>query len=77
MYSIYCQNKPRSEDLRTKIGDNNPFFKACQRKLNHSLPLGAYLLKPVQRITKYQLLLKVSYFIISVFKIIAPCTIQS
>lgn len=60
MYSIYCQNKPRSEELRTKIGDNNPFFKECQRKLKHSLPLGAYLLKPVQRITKYQLLLKVS-----------------
>ncbi|KAH3806394.1 hypothetical protein DPMN_134715, partial [Dreissena polymorpha] len=58
MYSIYCQNKPRSEELRTQIGDNNPFFKECQRKLDHKLPLGAYLLKPVQRITKYQLLLK-------------------
>ena len=59
MYSIYCQNKPRSEELRTEVGDNNPFFKECQRKLGHKLPLGAYLLKPVQRITKYQLLLKV------------------
>ncbi|KAL4220707.1 guanine nucleotide exchange factor DBS [Mactra antiquata] len=58
MYSIYCQNKPRSEELRTQIGDNNPFFKECQRNLGHKLPLGAYLLKPVQRITKYQLLLK-------------------
>lgn len=27
-------------------------------KLGHKLPLAAYLLKPVQRITKYQLLLK-------------------
>jgi hypothetical protein len=34
------------------------FFQACQRKLGHKLPLAAYLLKPVQRITKYQLLLK-------------------
>ncbi|XP_053404393.1 guanine nucleotide exchange factor DBS-like isoform X2 [Mercenaria mercenaria] len=58
MYSIYCQNKPRSEELRTRIGDSNPFFKECQRKLGHKLPLGAFLLKPVQRITKYQLLLK-------------------
>jgi len=58
MYSQYCQNKPRSEALRREVGDNNPFFKECQAKLEHRLPLGAYLLKPVQRITKYQLLLK-------------------
>ncbi|KAB0407411.1 hypothetical protein E2I00_011326, partial [Balaenoptera physalus] len=30
----------------------------CQRKLKHRLGLDSYLLKPVQRITKYQLLLK-------------------
>ena len=33
-------------------------FQECQKRLDHRLPLGAYLLKPVQRITKYQLLLK-------------------
>uniref|UniRef100_A0A8C4W7I9 MCF.2 cell line derived transforming sequence-like 2 n=1 Tax=Gopherus evgoodei TaxID=1825980 RepID=A0A8C4W7I9_9SAUR len=33
-------------------------FQECQRKLDHKLSLDAYLLKPVQRITKYQLLLK-------------------
>jgi len=60
MYSVYCQNKPRSEELRTRVGDNCPFFRECQRRLEHKLPLGAFLLKPVQRITKYQLLLKVS-----------------
>lgn len=32
----------------------------CQEKLGHRLPLGAYLLLPMQRITKYQLLLKVN-----------------
>lgn len=32
----------------------------CQKKLEHKLGLDSYLLKPVQRITKYQLLLKVS-----------------
>ncbi|XP_070213209.1 guanine nucleotide exchange factor DBS-like isoform X2 [Littorina saxatilis] len=58
LYSSYCQNKPKSEALRMRVGDSNPFFKECQRKLGHKLPLGAYLLKPVQRITKYQLLLK-------------------
>lgn len=34
-------------------------LQECQRKLDHKLSLDAYLLKPVQRITKYQLLLKV------------------
>ncbi|RUS89998.1 hypothetical protein EGW08_002265 [Elysia chlorotica] len=58
MYSIYCQNKPKSEALRIRVGDSNAFFKECQRQLGHRLPLGAYLLKPIQRITKYQLLLK-------------------
>ena len=27
MYSIYCQNKPKSEALRVVVGDSNPFFK--------------------------------------------------
>lgn len=58
MYSCYCQNSPRSEQLREVIGERNFFFGACQIKLGHKLPLAAYLLKPIQRITKYQLLLK-------------------
>ncbi|KAF3691351.1 Guanine nucleotide exchange factor DBS DBL's big sister MCF2-transforming sequence-like protein [Channa argus] len=32
--------------------------RECQKKLDHKLSLDAYLLKPVQRITKYQLMLK-------------------
>ena len=32
----------------------------CQQRLNHMLPLEAYLLKPVQRVLKYALLLGVS-----------------
>ena len=35
------------------------FFKQRQIALGHSLPLGAYLLKPVQRVLKYHLLLQV------------------
>lgn len=34
-------------------------IKECQKKLEHKLGLDSYLLKPVQRLTKYQLLLKV------------------
>ncbi|KAM8873805.1 guanine nucleotide exchange factor DBS isoform 15-T17 [Spinachia spinachia] len=57
VYEKYCQNKPRSEVLWRQCGDS-PFFQECQKKLDHKLSLDAYLLKPVQRITKYQLMLK-------------------
>ncbi|NXO81169.1 MCF2L factor, partial [Sitta europaea] len=65
IYEKYCQNKPRSEALWRQCGDSS-FFQECQRKLDHKLSLDAYLLKPVQRITKYQLLLK-AIFPISFF----------
>ncbi|CAI5638931.1 unnamed protein product [Oreochromis niloticus] len=57
VYEKYCQNKPRSEILWRQCGDSL-FFQECQKKLDHKLSLDAYLLKPVQRITKYQLMLK-------------------
>uniref|UniRef100_A0A8C9WB42 MCF.2 cell line derived transforming sequence n=1 Tax=Scleropages formosus TaxID=113540 RepID=A0A8C9WB42_SCLFO len=57
VYKRYCQNKPRSEALWRQCCDC-PFFQECQRKLDHKLGLDSYLLKPVQRLTKYQLLLK-------------------
>ena len=38
-------------------GDQDPFIRYCQERLNHALPLSAFLLKPVQRVQKYQLLL--------------------
>ncbi|XP_065166036.1 guanine nucleotide exchange factor DBS-like isoform X2 [Atheta coriaria] len=57
LYAFYCQNIPRSESLRETIVDHSHFFQMCQLKLGHKLPLAAYLLKPVQRITKYQLLI--------------------
>lgn len=57
MYSLYCQNKMQAERLIEKFG-NNPFFKECQKRLGHMLPLSSYILKPIQRITKYHLLLR-------------------
>ncbi|TRY92653.1 hypothetical protein DNTS_007701 [Danionella cerebrum] len=57
IYEKYCQNKPRSEALWRQCSDCT-FFQECQKKLEHKLGLDSYLLKPVQRITKYQLLLK-------------------
>ena len=43
----------------SEVGDNHPILLGCQRELGHQLPLSSYLLKPMQRLTKYQLLLKV------------------
>lgn len=44
--------------MRESLVDSCMFFETCQKKLGHKLPIAAYLLKPVQRITKYHLLLK-------------------
>uniref|UniRef100_A0A8D0LA13 MCF.2 cell line derived transforming sequence-like 2 n=1 Tax=Sphenodon punctatus TaxID=8508 RepID=A0A8D0LA13_SPHPU len=49
-------------------------LQECQRKLDHKLSLDAYLLKPVQRITKYQLLLKIEFN--SLFFLLLPHTQQ-
>lgn len=38
-------------------------FRDRQISLQHTLPLGSYLLKPVQRILKYHLLLQVGFFV--------------
>ncbi|KFR16109.1 Proto-oncogene DBL, partial [Opisthocomus hoazin] len=57
MYEKYCQNKPRSESLWRQCSEST-FFQVSWSKLEHKLGLDSYLLKPVQRLTKYQLLLK-------------------
>uniref|UniRef100_A0A673YFH2 MCF.2 cell line derived transforming sequence n=1 Tax=Salmo trutta TaxID=8032 RepID=A0A673YFH2_SALTR len=57
VYERYCQNKPHSELLWRQCSASL-FFQECQKKLEHKLGLDSYLLKPVQRLTKYQLLLK-------------------
>ncbi|XP_058645572.1 proto-oncogene DBL isoform X1 [Onychostoma macrolepis] len=57
VYERYCQNKPRSDALWRQCSDS-VFIQECKKKLDHKLGLDSYLLKPVQRLTKYQLLLK-------------------
>ena len=54
----YCQNMDDAHAAVTEIGENHPLLVNCQKELGHQLPLSSYLLKPVQRLTKYQLLLK-------------------
>ncbi|KAM5228802.1 pleckstrin homology domain-containing family G member 1 isoform 1-T1 [Ctenodactylus gundi] len=60
IYTQYCTNYPRSVAVLTDCMRNKvlaKFFRERQEALKHSLPLGSYLLKPVQRILKYHLLL--------------------
>ncbi|XP_068598074.1 rho guanine nucleotide exchange factor 25 [Brachionichthys hirsutus] len=56
MYVVYCQNKPKSEHIVSEYIET--YFEALRQQLGHRLQLNDLLIKPVQRITKYQLLLK-------------------
>ncbi|CAG0918915.1 unnamed protein product [Notodromas monacha] len=56
MYVKYCKNKPESNGVLVQFAGN--FFEEIQAKHGVEHPIAAYLIKPVQRITKYQLLLK-------------------
>ncbi|XP_013784784.1 rho guanine nucleotide exchange factor 25-like [Limulus polyphemus] len=56
MYIVFCQNKPKSEYIVSEHGDT--YFEELRQKLGHKLQLTDLLIKPVQRIMKYQLLLK-------------------
>ncbi|KAM3851610.1 kalirin isoform 6-T6 [Vipera latastei] len=55
MYVVYCQNKPKSEYIVAECGT---YFEEVQQEINQRLTLSDFLIKPIQRITKYQLLLK-------------------
>ncbi|XP_015245428.1 PREDICTED: pleckstrin homology domain-containing family G member 3-like isoform X4 [Cyprinodon variegatus] len=61
IYTKYCNNYPNSVATLTDCMRNKTlakFFRDRQAALKRSLPLGSYLLKPVQRILKYHLLLQ-------------------
>uniref|UniRef100_A0A8C5AZA6 non-specific serine/threonine protein kinase n=1 Tax=Gadus morhua TaxID=8049 RepID=A0A8C5AZA6_GADMO len=51
MYVVYCQNKPKSEFI---VAEYDKYFDVLQSRLS----ISDFLIKPIQRITKYQLLLK-------------------
>ena len=57
MYVKYCENKPKSEYIVSEFLDT--YFEEVRQKLGHRLTLPDLLIKPVQRIMRYQLLLKV------------------
>uniref|UniRef100_A0A8C8VXF8 Pleckstrin homology domain containing, family G (with RhoGef domain) member 2 n=1 Tax=Peromyscus maniculatus bairdii TaxID=230844 RepID=A0A8C8VXF8_PERMB len=61
IYTLYCMNYPSSLALLRELSLSPPatlWLQERQAQLRHSLPLESFLLKPVQRILKYHLLLQ-------------------
>ncbi|XP_070413832.1 pleckstrin homology domain-containing family G member 2 isoform X3 [Equus przewalskii] len=61
IYTLYCMNYPSSLALLRELSLSPPaalWLQQRQAQLHHSLPLQSFLLKPVQRILKYHLLLQ-------------------
>lgn len=55
MYVKYCENKPKSEFI---VSEYDTYFEELRQKLNQKLNIQDLLIKPIQRIMKYQLMLK-------------------
>lgn len=55
MYVVYCKNKPVSEYI---VSEHEGYFDELRSRLGQKLQICDLLIKPVQRIMKYQLLLK-------------------
>jgi len=68
-YTSYFINYPKASKTLEKKKDKEPFASILKECESHSelnkLPLNSYLIKPVQRVTKYSLLLKVSTLLFS------------
>ena len=58
VYMQYCKNKPTSDAARA---EHESFFRQRQTSLGHKLGIEDLLITPVQRFTKYQLLLQVCH----------------
>lgn len=56
----YCKNKPTSDAARA---EHETFFRQRQSTLGHKLNIEDLLITPVQRFTKYQLLLQVTLLV--------------
>eukprot|EP00118_Oscarella_pearsei_P005439 m.25044 g.25044 ORF g.25044 m.25044 type:complete len:4584 (+) comp28725_c0_seq1:98-13849(+) len=56
IYFPYCKNKSKSQKVLDEYGGD--FFEEIKRQLGLPLPLSSYLLEPIQRMMRYQMLLK-------------------
>ena len=55
LYNIYCKNKPKSDDV---VDEHCEIFEKMRITLKEKFAIKDMLIGPVQRITKYHLLLK-------------------
>ena len=56
-YVTYCKNKPVSDNARVEY---ETYFSQRQNELGQKLSIEDLLITPVQRLPKYQLLVRVS-----------------
>ncbi|KAM9829399.1 pleckstrin homology domain-containing family G member 4B-like isoform 3-T4 [Syngnathus typhle] len=56
LYALYSKNKPQSDSLI--LHHRHDIFKRKQQELGDKMDLSSYLLRPIQRISKYSLLLQ-------------------
>ncbi|KAJ8016704.1 hypothetical protein DPEC_G00010080 [Dallia pectoralis] len=56
LYALYSKNKPQSDALI--LHHRHDIFKRKQKELGDHMDLSSYLLRPIQRISKYSLLLQ-------------------
>uniref|UniRef100_A0A4W5MQ66 Si:dkey-65j6.2 n=1 Tax=Hucho hucho TaxID=62062 RepID=A0A4W5MQ66_9TELE len=56
LYALYSKNKPQSDALI--LHHRHDIFKRKQQELGDHMDLSSYLLRPIQRISKYSLLLQ-------------------
>ncbi|XP_077371241.1 pleckstrin homology domain-containing family G member 4B-like isoform X2 [Festucalex cinctus] len=56
LYALYSKNKPQSDSLI--LHHRHDIFKRKQQELGDKMDLSSYLLRPIQRISKYRLLLQ-------------------
>eukprot|EP01102_Stenamoeba_stenopodia_P003752 TRINITY_DN1390_c0_g10_i1.p1 TRINITY_DN1390_c0_g10~~TRINITY_DN1390_c0_g10_i1.p1 ORF type:complete len:753 (-),score=172.16 TRINITY_DN1390_c0_g10_i1:98-2356(-) len=63
MYSVYCNNQQNASDMKKHLSENNANFRQWILQRFPTLDVGVYavsshLIKPVQRVCKYPLLLR-------------------
>ncbi|XP_032418319.1 LOW QUALITY PROTEIN: uncharacterized protein LOC116719764 [Xiphophorus hellerii] len=65
LYALYSKNKPQSDALI--LHRRHDIFKKKQQELGDLMDLSSYLLRPIQRISKYSLLLQ------DMLALVGPC----